>query len=105
MTVTVILLLGLKHPVALLRTASVALYTPAPAAAGTAMTIGVAGNAAFTTSTNPWASAAALKLILYSFAPPVVALYERFVVVTPEQTAGFAPKVMVGFELIVTVIG
>ena len=69
------------------------------------MTIGVAVNAAFTTSMKPCASAAALKLILYWSGVAVVAEYGRFAEVLPTQTEGFAPRVIVGLATIVTLMG
>ena len=43
----------LIHPVVLFLTVSVALYVPGAAAPGTTKTIGLDGNAALVTSTNP----------------------------------------------------
>ena len=43
----------LVQPVSELNTDKVALYVPATAAPGTVITIGLAGNATFVTSTNP----------------------------------------------------
>ena len=64
---------ALTQPVVLFRTVIEAAYTPAAAPPGTAIEIGDAGNAAFTTSTNPCASAPALKSILYWSGELVVA--------------------------------
>jgi hypothetical protein len=58
--------------------------------------MGDAPRAALTTFTNPWAIAAALKVILYKVGAPVVAVYGRFAVVVPAQTVGLAPSVIVG---------
>ena len=58
--VTVIGLLALIQPVVLFDTIMLAEYIPGTAPAGTVNDIGVAGSAAFTTSTKPCASAAAL---------------------------------------------
>ena len=49
-TVTAIAWLVLLQPVVLFLTVSVPLYNPCGAAPGTTITIGVAGNVAFTTS-------------------------------------------------------
>ena len=66
-------------------------------------TIGVAGSAALLTFTNPAARAAALYVILYRLGAPVVAVYGRFAVVVPRHTVGFAPRVILGAGLTVTV--
>ncbi len=55
----------LTHPVELILTVSVPVYVAGAAAPGTVSTMGVAGNAAFTTFTKPAAIAAALYVILY----------------------------------------
>ena len=55
----------LVQPAVLLRTVMVALYVPAAAAPGTAMTIGLAVNPALVTSAKPAACAVASKSILY----------------------------------------
>ena len=77
---------------------------PTPAAPGTVIPIGVAGIDVFGTSAKPAASAAALKSMLYSLAPPVTAVYGKSAVVLPTQTVGLVPSVMVGLAKIVTVI-
>ena len=76
----------------------------AAAPAGTVNTIGLAGSAALVTFTNPAVIAAALYTILYWSGVPVVAEYVRFADVVPLHTDGFAPRVIVGVGLIVTVI-
>lgn len=55
----------LAHVLLVLNTVMVALKVPGAAAAGTAMEMGEAGRATAVTSANPWASAAASKLIEY----------------------------------------
>jgi hypothetical protein len=64
--------------------------------------MGEAGSAALFTLTNPAAREAALYTILYWFGAPVVAVYGRFAVVVPAQTAGLGPSVIVGAGVIVT---
>ena len=93
----------LEQPVVEFATINVAEYVPATAAVGTVIASGLTGNATFATSANPCASAAALKSMLYRLAPPVIALYGRLAVRLPAQTEGFAPNVMVGAALMVTV--
>jgi len=56
---------ALTQPVVLFRTVRFALYAPTAVFAGTVMLIGLATNAAFTTSASPAKFAAALKSILY----------------------------------------
>jgi hypothetical protein len=64
----------LRQPVVLFVTVKVALYVAAGAAAGTVMTIGVAGNATFVMFAKPAPNAAALNVMLYLSGLPVVAL-------------------------------
>jgi hypothetical protein len=55
----------LLQVVPLFLTVSTALYVAATAAPGTVITIGLAGNTAFTTSANPAVLAVASKSMLY----------------------------------------
>jgi hypothetical protein len=63
--VTEIGLAALTQPDVVFVTVIAPEYVPGKAPPGTVITMGVAGRAALTTSTNPCASAAALKSMLY----------------------------------------
>jgi len=101
-TLTLITFVGLLHPVKLLDTVSVPVYVAGGAAPGITMTIGEAGRIALVTFTNPAASAAALYVMLYLSGLPVVAVYGRLALVDPAHTVGFAPIVIVGTAIVVT---